>query len=396
MSRRILYFLGIAALTAATGAAAMLATMRDTALDAGAFQTSTAIRAELHDGETIRTVEFYPDGITPRKSVAQNVDGSNTTYTYRTDGTLDKIVTDSAADQNGLRSRLRYSEIAPDGKTYAYDVEWAADGTKRKETRLVNNETTERSYFYADGNVRRSQVIALDSKGWKLVTEDIYREDRTLAHTLRSGQHDSFEATDYAADGVRAVFVKKLVSGQYVEFTLADDGVTKLREVVQRSDGTTITVRRPDGTIAERRQWTSTVNQGSMVVEVMDGGGKLMYDNWWVWKDEKYVLWSHREYRADGTNSRQIIFASDGKTAETELVYDGDGRMGGTSNFLRRKYRPDGTLATEEVVVKYQTQSTAEFSVEDNKRLVMDPSRLVDSEYTAPPTVVPYVPPREH
>ncbi len=392
MNNRLLSVLGIAALSIAAAAVSIYATSSNTALENGAFPATTPVRAELHLSETIRSVEFYPDGITPRQGVAENNDGSKTTFSYRADGTLEKVVTMGVADANGIRATLRYAEIAADGQTYAYDVEWTSDGSKRKETRLVNDATTERSYFYADGNVRKSQVIALDSKGWKLVTEDVYREDRTLAHTLRSGKYDAFESTDYAADGVRAVFVKKFTPGQYVELTFADDGVTRLREVMQRSDGTTITVRRLDGTTAEKRQWTSAVNQGSMVVEVMNDAGKLTYDNWWTWKDNKYTLWSYREYRADGTNSRQIIFASDGKTVETELVYDGDGRFG-TDNFLRRKYRPDGTLATEEVVVKYKTVSTVEFTVADDKRIALDASRLVDSEYTAPPTVVPYTPP---
>jgi len=89
------------------------------------------------------------------------------------------------------------------------------------------------------------------------------------------------------------------------------------------------------------------------------------------------------EDRPDG--SIAVIDVADGPEIDTVKP--------GADNFLRRKYRPDGSLATEEVVVKYKTVSTVEFTVADDKRITLDAARLVDSEYTAPPTVVPYTPP---
>lgn len=376
----------------ALGCAVMI-TMGSTALvEPGVFPSLPTTRAELHDGETIRSVELYPDGVTPRRGTAVSVDDSETRFEYRPDGTLARVTTMSAPDEKGERRLMRFAEIAEDGKTYAYDVEYFPSGTTAKETRLVDPANTHRSYFFEDGSVRRTQVIALDSKGWKLVTEDIFREDQTLAHTLRSAEHGAYEKTWYAEDGVRVTTVNKFVPGRYIEYTLSADGETKLREVYQDYNGTRITTRRENGVVEKTRSWTSEVGKGSMIVEVMDESGTLIYDNWWILRDGNYTLWMHREYRPDGTNSRQLIFRDDSTTVETELVYTGDGRKIADS-FIRRKYRPDGTLATEEDVEKYKTVAERQFTPEDNRRALVDPERLLDGEYTAPPTVVPYVPP---
>jgi len=394
---RILYALAATVLVsaAALAGAAIFMPRAEAPLDQGTFPSQLSVRAEVHEGEVVRTVELYPNG-TPRFGEAENADKSVTKFWYREDGTLAKAVTESAPDEQGKRTQLRYAEVGADGKTYVYDVEYNAAGDKLKETRLVDANTTERTYFFPVGDTRRTQVIALDTRGWKLVTEDVFREDRTLVHTLRSGEAGSWEENDFADDGKTVVGLRRLRkhSVDYVDWQFDATGVTKLREVMQTNSRTTVTIRRPDdGSISEVREWTGEVEKSSMLVYIYDRAGNRMYDQWWDMKEGKYVLWMVREYRPDGTQSRQLLHDKNGGFIVAELVYSGDGMGGNNSTFLRRKYRADGTLETEEDVVASKVAALREFTPADNRRIEVAPEHLAFSAYTAPPQVVPYSPP---
>jgi hypothetical protein len=400
MNPRILFSCIAGGVLASAAALALVvyATTPDTALDAGAFPTvpQSNLRIELRSGEQVRNVQLYPDGVTARRAVAEKEDGSISTFVFHPDGKPDTLVVESAADEKGDRRTLRQVKYAPDGRTLAHDVEFNQHGVLIKEALLTDPKLIKRSYFFDSGELRKAQSIVLEYQGWILRDETVMRIDRTLARTLISGNNGAFVDTAFAEDGTRVVSEKKLTAsyGVYTEVLFADDGVTRLREVRQDTSETTLAHNDSSGKLIELRKWSGEVGKGSLFVDYYDQRGKLVYNQWWnTTKDGKYVLWLYREYRDDATQSRQVIFANDGRTVEAELLYDGDGRTMNNYTFLRRKYRADGTLETEEDVVQNKTLATRTFPESNDRRIDLDPKRLELGDFSAPPQVVPYSPP---
>lgn len=356
------------------------------------------LRIELRSGEAVRTVELYEDGITPRRAIAENADGKLSTFNYHPDGKQDTLVIQSAADEKGNRKILRSVTYAADGRTLAHDVEYNLAGVIVKDAKLIEPNLIKRSYFFEDGQLRKAQSIRLEYGGWILRDETVLRTDRTVARTLISSEHGAFVDTAFADDGKRIVSVKKRTAtyGLYTEVAFAENGI-KIREVTQDQTETTMLRRDLTGRVFEKYSWTGEIGKTSMMLEVFAEDGKLLYSEWWNSKNGKPVLWLYREHFPDKGVRRQVIFADDGKTVDAEILYKSDGKAADIYSFIRRKFRPDGTVATEEDVVKNVTQSTKEFSVEDNVRIDIEVARLrLSDDFAAPPQVVPYSPPGPH
>lgn len=400
LSPRILLSSLVSAIAAAAAIALVFfATISGAPLDEDAFLPRLQnLRVELRPGETVRTVELYEDGITPRHAVAENTDGKLSTFAYHPDGRPDTLVIQGAADEQGNRKVLRSVTFADDGRTSAHDVEYNLAGVIVKEAKLVEPKLIKRSYFFEDGQLRKAQSIRLEHGGWILRDETVLRADRTLARTLISSEYGAFVDTAFADDGKRIVTLKKLTAtyGLYTEVTFAENG-TKVREVTQDQTSTTMLRRDLAGRVFEKSSWTGEIGRTSMMVEVFGDDGKVLYSQWWNAKNGKPVLWLYREHFPDNSVRRQIIFADDGKTVDAELLYKLDGKSADVYSYTRRKFRSDGTLATEEDVVKNVTKSTTEFSVEDNVRIDVEVARLqLQDGFMAPPQVVPYTPPGPH
>lgn len=382
-----------AALFAVAGAlagGAWYAATVPTPLETNDFPKGTGVRLELSSNAEIRTVELYADQLTAKHSVATHGDGSQTNYWYRPDGTIEKAITESPADEHGKRTQRRYAEIAPDGFTFVYDVEYLADGRKTKETRLVDGRL-QRSYFHDNGTARRVQVIAREKQGWMLTQEDIFRADATLSESLRNFDNSAWERKFFNEQGV-LVASKEMAAykSRYTEIAYHADGLTRARETVQNGEGTTVTLYRDNGTRDYQITWNGEVGTSSLMTVGYDADDRKAYQQWWSQGDGMYHLWLVKVYRADKTLARTIYFER-GNLMATDIVWEGDGDYGG--NYTRRRFGPDGLLFVEEDEVKNKVVATREFS--PAQKITLDipveykELRMVDP---VPPQVIPYTP----
>lgn len=362
-------------------------------LDASGIPSGMATRVELSlsNQEEIRTVELYPDGITAKHSLATHKDGSVTNYWYRPDSTLERAVTDGPADADGKRPRLRYAEVAPDGITYKVDIEYLADGSKSKETRLTDDGKEMRTYFHTNGIERRVQELAHDNRGWRLVQENLFREDRSLSQTMRTADGGAWERSFF---NERSVLTNKKAMGpydtRYSETFYQADGVTKKSEMEQNSQRTIVTTFRANGTRMEERTWSGAVASSSIKVIRFDSADKPLMQQWWTYRENKTFLWLVKVMRPkDGTLWKTVYFEADGSEI-TEIVYDGDGEM--TSNYTRLKYGKDRRLVSTEKVVKNETVSTTTAPADSKVRFSLPADYTALSDMPPPPQVIPYVP----
>lgn len=361
-------------------------------LDADVFPERLGIRVELGKEKEIRTVELYPDLITPKHSVATHGDGSITNYWFRADSTLEKAITEGPAADDGTRARLRYAEIADDGVTFVLDIEYRPDGTTTKETRLAEENKLVRTYFHANGIERRAQIILRDKQGWKLSQEDLYREDHTLAESLRSFDNKAWEKKFYSEQGVLVGMKKAGPYGtSYTEVAYQEDGVTKKLELDQNSSRTILTSYRPNGSRIEERTYNGPVAAApSTQVVYFDDKDQMLFQQWWSMSDGKQYLWLIKEFRADKSLARTIYFERNSQEA-TEIAYKGDGEY--RSDYTRRRFDKEGRLTKEEDEVGNKVVATREFTPEENIRLDLPEGYTTLTEVATPPQVIEYSPP---
>jgi hypothetical protein len=128
--------------------------------------------------------------------------------------------------------------------------------------------------------------------------------------------------------------------------------------------------RRSDGTLAEKRNYTS---YSGLTVTVYDQAGKPRYRQEWRgtppngdFTDARdYKLRTIEELDSDGKTVREIQLYDDGKTVKQVTIKDGVNYYSGTYRY----FRPDGTLEKEEIKEDYQNvKETKEFKPEDNVR----------------------------
>lgn len=352
------------------------------------YPEKLAVQAQLHDGETLRNVEFYDDAITPKRAVAYNNDGTQTEFRYREDGTLETAQT-VRLSENGARTIMRSAVFAEDGVTYKHDIEYFDNGvTVRKELILTDDATQIRKYFFENGNVYEDQVIKLDKKGWKLATESEYRADRSLASTYVATENDGWDRKYFDENGV--LTMSKSVhtwASFYTEITYAN-GVVPIRTVEQRGSSTTLTLRRVDGTKSEVRVWYGPLVKAMMVVTYFDEQErKTFYQSYMSDDDGKPVLSSVSIYDKNGDDARTVYFENDGEINETLYAY------GDKSKWMRRLYRDDKTLKQEIDMERGKGQvGTREFAAEDGIKFEIPERYLVLQPYTTPEQVIEYHP----
>lgn len=364
------------------------ATTDDTVTVVNVYPEKLPVQAQLHDGEDLRNVEYYPDNVTPRRAVAYNKDGSESEYNYRPDGTLERAQT-VLVDETGTRTLIRKAEFLADGVTYKHDIEYFADGTRvRKELVLADANTQHRKYYHDNGAVYEDQVIVLDRKGWKLSTESEYRADSSLVSTYQAFEYDSWERKFFDEKG--ALTMKQGVGrwgSEYTELTYLN-GTVAVREVIQNSSGTKLITRRPDGTIAEERQWYGPLTKAMMVVTIFDQNGKKdFYQSYYSRDDGGYDLSTLTIYAPNGNNARTVYYEKDGKINET--IYNPED----SKKWMRRLYRANHTLSEEiDMETGKGKVATRTFSEEDNIRFEI-PERFVEFfPFTLPDQVIEYHP----
>lgn len=376
---------------ALVGGGIWLATTDNTELGMTDFPIGTDVRLEVAKDAEIRTVELYADRVTAKHSVATLRDGSITNYWYRADGTLEKAVTEGPPDAAGVRMVKRQAEIAPDGFTYLYDVEYLADGSKSKETKFEQGKLL-RSYFHANGIARRVQIIVAEKKGWRLTQEDLYRPDTSLVESVRYGDNDAWERKFFNEQNV---LVNSKAMGaygtRYTEVEYYPDGVTRQRMVEQNGQGTKLTTYRTNGARDQERVFSGPVTGSNLVVTAYDSHDRMTFQQWWSFGESGYYMWQLKTFRENGSMAKSVYFEKNSKGA-TEVVFKGDGAY--HSDFTRRKFRnEDGTLELEEDEVKNKVVATRQFSPERNIKLQLPKEQLELKDVSPlPRQVIEYAP----
>ncbi len=396
-ARRVPYRIRIVAAAASLSAFALtgllFATAVPDAINNDVYPENLTVRAELHQGETLRNVEFYPDNITPRSAVAFNNDGTTSNYNYRPDGTLETAKT-IRTTEDGTEIVIRSATFLTDGKTYVHDVAYFEDGVRiAKETRLIDAATQHRQYFHPNGAVRSDQTIVYDSKsyskkGWKLSTESVYRLDATLLSTYRLLENDGSERYNYSEKGLVSSY-KKLSqwASNYEEGEFQADGKTPIRVMTQDHTKTEVTTYRLDGTVAEKRTWYGALTSAMMSVTEYDTRGIRILNRNYMSAAEKFRLYTITTFDAAGIDERRNIYMEVGG-AINETVYNGDG-----SKWTRRLFGVNGLLYKEFDMEAGKGQvATRDYTEADNIRVDIPAEWLVMSKFETPQQIIPYIP----
>lgn len=393
---RIRITLAAVSISALAMAGGYFATAGDT-ISTDVFPDRLPVRAELHQGEDLRTVEFHADGITPRHALAHNSDGTTSHYNYRVDGTLETAET-ILTREDGTNVVIRHADIMADGVTYKYDVQYFEDGVRKfKENRLVDATTQHRQYFHDNGVVRADQTIVYDSKsyskkGWKLFAESTYRPDASLVSTFKYLENDGSDRQYFSDKGVLTSWKKVTnYASNYEEVQFQPDGKTPIRVMKQDHQNTEVITYRPDGSMFENRKWYGPVESAMMTVITYDQKGIRVLSQSYMGATDKYRLWSINSFTADGKDDhRHISFTVGG--AVTETVYFGDG-----SKWTNRYFGVDGFLQKETDMVAGQgAVATREYTAADNIRMDIPAEWLVMTKWELPPQIIPYVPAYMH
>lgn len=354
-------------------------------------------RLETHPGERARVVDYGNDDVRTH-ALATHWDESTTEYFYwPVTGNAKHIITSTPADEEGNRKVLREALVEADGVTYTSDIEYYLDGSKKKVLLLTEPNKSTRQLFYPSGVLSRDEVMTREKPQgkWTLVSADTFRQDSSIETSFRLRQHNASEFTEFSPEGVAVV--RKTVSQyktSYNEVWFAEDGKTLERQVDQNSSVTKVTYFHANGVKWYELEWHGEVGKGTLHVFFYDERGNKLFQQWWDFKDGEHKLWLIKEFRTDGSMSRMFYWEPAGGVMRSEVVYHGDGNLGGGGARTLRKFRDNGTLELEDETLAGNVNGPKRsFSAEENIRYVLDPARTKMPEVILPPQVVPYSPP---
>lgn len=354
-------------------------------------------RLETHPGERARVVDYGKDDVRTH-ALATHWDESTTEYFYwPVTGNAKHIITRAPADEEGNRKVLREALVEADGVTYTSDIEYYLDGSKKKILLLAEPNKSTRQLFYPSGVLSRDEVMTREKPQgkWTLVSADTFRQDSSIETSFRLRQYNASEFTEFSPEGVAVV--RKTVSQyktSYNEVWFAEDGKTLERQVEQNSSATKVTYFHANGLKRYELEWHGEVGKGTLQVFFYDERGNKLFQQWWDFKDGEHKLWLIKEFRTDGSMSRMFYWEPAGGVMRSEVVYHGDGNLGGGGPRTLRKYRDNGTLEFEDETLAGNVNGPKRsFSAEENIRYVLDPAHTKMPEVILPPQVVPYNPP---
>ncbi|MCA9801070.1 MAG: hypothetical protein KC777_03745 [Cyanobacteria bacterium HKST-UBA02] len=316
----------------------------------GAFGSKLTRGVELPAGsESIRIIDFWPDGITRKQGTEYNQDGSISHYWFREDGTLRHATTLGPAGDDGKRPTIRVTDMAPDGRTFESDTEWYASGAMKKLVKLESDGNTSRQFYFENGQLDREQQMVLAEGTWKLASESAFRADGTKSRTFLVGDKETTDMlfNEHEVAIVVKVHNKKL--DQYTERWYEDDGKTLKRAVDQNDQGTLLAVKGEGGVDRVTYDFSGNMADGMLEVTFFDEHGvKVATQSWWV-IEGKRVLRAVMFFDKDGKWDRQYLIEVSGAGAgkiERDTKFGG---MDYRGNYTSRNYAPDGTLKSVNV-----------------------------------------------
>lgn len=321
-------------------------------------------------GGRVRSLVYNEDQTRLVAAENQYGDGVTEYEQYRDDGTLREVNGFYPLAENAKHRRLKRTVLFDkNGKTVLFERVLRPDGTVESYNRSRPDGGFESETLYADGKTTKTHKLV--SASGDVTLEESYRQNGRLEQQTRKVGYGETEITEYRENGLRSsVTTRGANRWSPVEKIVFDSaGVIVEQKVRYTSNSVEVEYRRPDGTLAEKRSYSS---YSGVTITSYGEDGKPRYRQEWRgsrssddWTDmSKLRVTEVDELKPDGTVLREIEFHDDGKTVKKIHVRDG-GYYSGTYRY----FRPDGTLEKEEVKESYdKVKETKEFKPEDNIR----------------------------
>lgn len=318
------------------------------------------VRSLVYSADQTRLVaaeNHYGDGVTEYEQ-------------YRDDGTLREVNGFYPLADTAKQRRLKRTVLFDkNGKTVLFERVLRPDGTAESYNRSRPDGGFESETLYPDGKTTKTHKVV--SASGAVTLEESYRPSGRLEMQTRKVGYGETEITEYRENGSRlSVTTRGANRWSPVEkFVFDSDGVMVEQKVRYTSSSVDVEYRRSDGTLAEKRSYSS---YSGVTVTTYGEDGKPRYRQEWRgsrsgddWTDmSKLRVTEVDELKPDGSVSREIEFHDDGKTVKKTHVRDG-----GYYSGAYRYFRPDGTLEKEEVKESYdKVKESKEFKPENNIR----------------------------
>lgn len=320
-------------------------------------------------GGRVRFLVYSDDGSKLIAAENQYGDGVTEYEQFREDGTLREVNAFYPLAPNAtVRVPKRTALYDKNGKTLLFERIQRRDGTAESSKRNRADGGFETETFHADGKTTSLRRV-VSAKG-EVTLEETFRPNGKLETQTRKVGHDDTETTEYRENGSRSsVTTRGANRWSPVEKVVFDsDGLMVEQKIRYTSLSIEVEYRRPDGTLAEKRSYSS---YGGVTITTYGDDGKPRYRQEWRgsragddWTDmSKLRVTEVDELKPDGTVSREIEFYDDGKTVKKTRVRDGAHYFSGTYRY----FRPDGTLEKEEVKEDHEkVKEKKEFKPEEN------------------------------
>lgn len=360
------------------------------------------LRARDNKGGRVRVVILNEDKTKVVGAEVEYENGVTEFEEYREDGSLRELTGFyplSPDGQSTKRIPSRSVLFDKDGKTVLFERLSRTDGTTESLNRSRSDGGFETETFYPDGKTTKTRKLVNAYKD--VVLEETYRSNGKLETQRRKMAYSEYETTEFRSDGTRLSVTTGGANrwSPVDKVIFAEDGVMVEQKIRYTGYSVDVEYRRTDGTLAEKRHYTS---YGSCTVTVYGTDGKPQFRQEWrgspgsEWTDASgYKLRTVEELKPDGSVAREIEVYDDGVTVKKVVIKDGVNWYSGTFRY----FRPDGTLEKEEVKENYDSvKDTKEFKQEEGiKETVPDeffklPKRTQPKLLSEMPIEQPYYP----
>lgn len=359
--------------------------------------------------EMLRTVTKGEDRITPEHSVAEEVDGETTVYTYWPSGKLKGAVTYFAPLAAGAEPKVRRrADFKADGYTYLSDIEFYRSGNLRKQM----------SYDEGAGVAVVRQYF--DDQGYKLELFERYIPEKNMAFIWKKTNSTKYYSTgvvmedfqtadnyaytrrffDSAGSLVREQIMKEW-KVEYTDTTFQNDHVTPKQVIWQNYRGSNVKYFTTAGKLYLQRGWYGPIG-GMLYVRYYDAFENMVLEQTFDPRKDsegappRYVPYAM--YVKEGGDTRftiQYFFQSDGVLQSFTDYGKPPYKVGRRSIYTNDK---EGNLISIEVYsAPQELVSKTEFTPADKKKITdfveIKPEWLALEPYETPEVVIPYQPP---
>lgn len=360
--------------------------------------------------ENLRNVYVGDDRITPMRSVAEELDGETTVYTYWPSGKLKEAITYFAPEtaDSELKVRRR-AQFKPDGYTYLSDIEFYRSGNLRKQMAYDEGArvATVRQYF--DDRDYKLELFEryVPEKNiafiWKKTNSTRYYATGVIMEEFQTAENYAYTKRFFDAAGklLREQVMKEWKS-EYTDTTFQNDHVTPRKVVWQNYRGTNVKFFTTAGKLYLQRGWYGSIESGMMYVRYFDAFENMVLE-------QTFDLYQESE----GAPQRYVPFGIYVKQAgDTRLslqyFYESDGVLQSFTDYGNPPYKvgrrtiytndKQGNLISIEVYsAPKELVSKSEFSSAEGKKIAdfveIKPEWLKMEPYELPEVVIPYQPP---